>query len=115
MKCEICQRSLKLNRDHCHISGLSRGMLCTKCNVLLGMCKDDIEVLKSAIKYLNKYRLLHAEEPSIRDYINSLRNLRTDVRRNDNRFAHSKVRQDIIVLRRNYNRSSILGSSLNYT
>lgn len=39
--------------DHCHSSGKVRGLLCAKCNQLLGACKDNIVILKSAIDYLN--------------------------------------------------------------
>lgn len=38
--------------DHCHVSGKVRGLLCYKCNSLLGFVNDDIETLKNAIKYL---------------------------------------------------------------
>lgn len=42
----------KLVVDHCHTSGKVRGLLCHNCNRALGLFKDKIEVLKSAIKYL---------------------------------------------------------------
>lgn len=57
-KCEIC---LKLPTkkgivwDHDHITNEFRGWICSKCNTLLGMCNDEIAVLKNAIKYLKKY------------------------------------------------------------
>jgi len=40
--------------DHCHTNGHNRGLLCYHCNTLLGMCFDDIDILKAAIKYLEK-------------------------------------------------------------
>lgn len=38
--------------DHNHETGQFRGILCLKCNSLLGMASDSADVLKSAIKYL---------------------------------------------------------------
>lgn len=38
--------------DHCHSRGKVRGILCQHCNNMLGMAKDDIQILKNAIKYL---------------------------------------------------------------
>lgn len=42
----------KLVVDHCHDTGIVRGLLCHNCNRALGLFKDKIEVLKNAIKYL---------------------------------------------------------------
>ncbi len=41
-----------LNIDHCHKTGAVRGLLCPNCNRALGLCKDSIERLKSAISCL---------------------------------------------------------------
>ena len=41
-----------LNVDHCHETGLVRGLLCSQCNQGLGRFKDNIESLKKAIWYL---------------------------------------------------------------
>jgi hypothetical protein len=38
--------------DHCHTTGKTRSLLCHSCNVSLGAIKEDIEVLKSMIDYL---------------------------------------------------------------
>ena len=43
----------KPNIDHCHKTGLVRGLLCGHCNNLLGRCNDDVEILKNAVRYLN--------------------------------------------------------------
>lgn len=54
-RCLICGDSFENTKafvDHDHISGRVRGLLCTRCNSLLGMCRDNIDILKSAISYL---------------------------------------------------------------
>lgn len=56
-KCDICNQDTdhrydKLCVDHSHTTGKVRGLLCFSCNTLLGNAKDDIEILKNAIKYL---------------------------------------------------------------
>ena len=56
-KCYICNEfpiNKKLYVDHCHVTQKIRGVLCIKCNSLLGFCNDRIEVLDTAIKYLKE-------------------------------------------------------------
>lgn len=52
--CGICHKESKrtLVVDHCHDSKKVRGLLCNDCNIAIGFMKDDVEILKSAIKYL---------------------------------------------------------------
>ena len=38
--------------DHCHKTGEIRGLLCHKCNMILGLCNDDPEILLSGALYL---------------------------------------------------------------
>jgi len=40
--------------DHCHETNKVRGLLCTKCNLLLGYSEDSISILETAIKYLKE-------------------------------------------------------------
>lgn len=59
-KCVICNLNQdelisKLNVDHCHTTGKVRGLLCTTCNSAIGMLKDDPNLIKNAIKYLEKH------------------------------------------------------------
>ena len=60
-KCLICNNDLKnlnyrfVHVDHCHKTLKTRGILCSYCNLGLGHFKDDIDNLKSAISYLEKY------------------------------------------------------------
>jgi hypothetical protein len=42
--------------DHDHQSGVIRGLLCTKCNMALGLFNDNVELLMTAINYLKKVR-----------------------------------------------------------
>lgn len=53
--CPICNREAnKYYLDHNWESKNFRGWLCNGCNVALGLFKDDINILKNAIKYLDK-------------------------------------------------------------
>lgn len=45
-----------MNLDHCHETGKVRGLLCHNCNRGLGLFKDNIEYLLSAISYLETSR-----------------------------------------------------------
>ena len=45
-----------LQVDHCHETGVVRGLLCYNCNNGLGRFKDDIEVLKMTVPYIEKPR-----------------------------------------------------------
>lgn len=38
--------------DHCHKSGVVRGILCGRCNKALGLLDDSPETLKNMIEYL---------------------------------------------------------------
>lgn len=56
MKCAICFTQIGSDCapaiDHCHKTGKVRGVLCNPCNGGLGMFKDDITLMESAIRYL---------------------------------------------------------------
>jgi hypothetical protein len=57
-KCAICgvtfgnNRCAKLFVDHDHKTGMARGLLCHKCNSLIGYANDSNETLQPAIDYL---------------------------------------------------------------
>jgi len=57
--CAICGRDEeefegRLHIDHDHITGKVRGLLCRKCNSILGYADDDIDVIRKAIAYLER-------------------------------------------------------------
>lgn len=53
--CEICDEAPKkrLAFDHCHAEGHFRGWLCSRCNLALGLVKDDPALLKKLADYLH--------------------------------------------------------------
>jgi hypothetical protein len=57
-RCAVCRQDLRemkskaVHADHCHATGLPRGVLCHHCNAGLGAFRDDPELLASAIAYL---------------------------------------------------------------
>ncbi len=59
--CPICQKgsipgvTANLVRDHNHYNGKAREWICDSCNTGLGRFKDDKDLLKRAIRYLEKH------------------------------------------------------------
>ena len=52
-KCDICGTwQAKLHSDHCHKSGVYRGLLCFNCNVAIGHLGDDVAVILRAAEYV---------------------------------------------------------------
>lgn len=45
----------RLRVDHDHETGMVRALICLNCNTVLGHAKDNPEVLKQAIAYLEKH------------------------------------------------------------
>ncbi len=62
--CAICPTEIKAGVngkraacvDHCHKTGVVRGLLCTRCNLGLGMFRDSPRRLRMAVQYLQAYR-----------------------------------------------------------
>lgn len=58
--CAICSTRLGTGRDchidHCHDTGVVRGVLCQACNKGIGFLKDDPTRLRAAIRYLEANR-----------------------------------------------------------
>jgi len=55
---KICCTGRSLAVDHCHRTGTVRGLLCSKCNMGIGLFNDNPDVLISAIKYIMDRRNL---------------------------------------------------------
>jgi hypothetical protein len=53
--CEICGDSGRICFDHDHKTGKFRGWICNNCNASIGFAKDNIEILRKIIKYLEIY------------------------------------------------------------
>ena len=55
-QCAICKQpctvNTKLSVDHNHTTGKVRGLLCHRCNLALGLFKDDVNRLQAALNYL---------------------------------------------------------------
>lgn len=55
--CMLCRQPTKsFCVDHAHTTGDVRGLLCSKCNLGLGLFNDSIEKLSLAIDYLKAYQ-----------------------------------------------------------
>jgi len=62
-KCAICgsastgsKNSTNLSVDHCHTTGVIRGLLCHPCNAGIGYLKESENIMQNAIKYLKGVR-----------------------------------------------------------
>lgn len=59
-KCKIClveeprSTSKRLFVDHCHRTGVIRGLLCSNCNSALGHAKDQPAILRKMAEYLER-------------------------------------------------------------
>jgi hypothetical protein len=54
-KCAICGDGPGRHRlavDHCHGTGLVRGILCHKCNLTIGYMRDDVAIVQRLMDYL---------------------------------------------------------------
>ena len=56
--CGVCgvKQKRSFDVDHCHETGVVRGLLCTNCNRFIGHAGDDPERLEAAAQYLRKSR-----------------------------------------------------------
>lgn len=58
--CAICFQTNPKKRlaiDHCHVTGLVRGLLCQNCNTGLGLFKDTTLFLKNAARYIDGFKI----------------------------------------------------------
>lgn len=63
--CAICRQPETATRngvvkalavDHCHDSGVTRGLLCQRCNTAIGSLNDDPALIEAAAAYLRRNR-----------------------------------------------------------
>ncbi len=52
--CQICSESSIMHIDHDHETGVVRGALCQKCNMALGLMRDNPLLLRLAADYLER-------------------------------------------------------------
>lgn len=55
--CDLCgsdRGERKLVVDHCHETGVNRGVLCSNCNVALGQFKDDPALMRRAADHIER-------------------------------------------------------------
>ncbi|SRR6266568_8208442 len=69
--CAICggsaqQRALAV--DHDHVTSAIRGLLCDRCNPMLGYARDSIAILEAAIEYLKRESGIDAAPLRIADH-----------------------------------------------
>lgn len=55
-KCKSNVRERDWDVDHCHETGVVRGILCSNCNRALGLFQDNAEYLQNAAEYLKNKR-----------------------------------------------------------
>lgn len=55
----------RLAVDHCHTTNTNRGLLCFKCNAAIGCMEDNIDIMASAISYLQQDYSGQAQQPRI--------------------------------------------------
>ena len=69
-RCAICSKEetarnqhgiLSLSVDHNHVTGVVRGLLCRECNSAIGKLDDNLELLRAATIYLEKYEISSKE------------------------------------------------------
>lgn len=58
-RCAICNRHQSelqkaLCADHDHVTKKVRGLLCSKCNLMLGYAGDNLELLQNSVEYLKR-------------------------------------------------------------
>lgn len=65
--CAICKKPERITHkgatrrlavDHCHETGVIRGLLCGHCNQAIGKFNEDPNILRAAIDYLAQQRLV---------------------------------------------------------
>lgn len=53
--CSICSSVGELVIDHNHATGVIRGLLCRQCNVSIGLLKENVNMIRNAADYLERF------------------------------------------------------------
>jgi hypothetical protein len=53
--CAICGQTAQMVIDHDHLTGKFRGLLCRRCNIMLGHGRDNSWILLAGVLYLNRH------------------------------------------------------------
>ena len=58
--CAICESPTTTGKgwhvDHCHQTKKIRGVLCHRCNLMIGQAQDNVPLLNNAAHYLNRHK-----------------------------------------------------------
>ncbi len=59
--CKICgtktpSKGKSFHVDHCHRTGRVRGILCHHCNVAIGLLREDVDIVRKVLEYLEIHR-----------------------------------------------------------
>lgn len=81
--CGTAPGEKRLAVDHCHRTGVIRGLLCHHCNMILGLCEDDALRLRSLAEYVssstNEYSVTPAQLRRLEDKRRYAKAYRTQV------------------------------------
>jgi hypothetical protein len=71
-KCAACDQSFDVTDrscvDHCHNSGTVRGVLCTSCNMSLGLMKENPDLIMKLAEYASRIKEQRASTLSISSF-----------------------------------------------
>lgn len=59
--CACCAIELTIRQahtDHCHVTGVVRGILCNDCNIAMGFLRDSVDRAEKAMQYLKRHQQL---------------------------------------------------------
>jgi hypothetical protein len=59
-RCEVCDSlpgKKSLSMDHCHLTGVFRGWLCSNCNTALGLLKESSDRCVALARYIRGHQL----------------------------------------------------------
>lgn len=63
-KCLCCNIDLAISKecvDHCHETGKVRGLLCNRCNVVIGMMNEDVNSINRMAAYISNWSATQLE------------------------------------------------------